>query len=685
MIQPRRRGRSLGSLQNPNDGHLRQPNPPLDASSILKKLEEDRMAYQDSLTRTHELLAQVLNGTSAGFENILPLSSDGRLQRNSLSTAAQLTRDQIQHREATLENSVSSGGAKNQGKSSLHGEDESKAESDTDDDEELFVQEPLPAQSYSEESLEEHIRSYKWTASGYMILDSILKSGNVHPIRFPTSFGPVDDRSHLSHYTILDVFNDGAIKNPPADHAVLSRARAIWMSINHINSDLDRQRKAVGRITIIREPSPLLFAALHHTLNEHFDMDEMFALLTINKIKAFPHRPWSTDIRHRQTFVVALNYFTIVGDGCQPMAWQSTMDQTDDSENYIPIAQCSSVIGLSLRGEPVKRVKNRSRALGFSQQIGDVYDPFSPWHVLSITAHPDWKHSIDYNPTRHYVNGTEAFLVTLHAEFKDAHKRLMSIHHSISELVSTPADSMFRRGWTDRLFFDDDDFSYLRRYTWASQILSAMSETIHEMRITYQENFTAEFWDGTSKTIWPTVESMRHHYWRKRMSALRMDIEKQIHGLEALERLNNEKTREIATLRQNLSSSTSVVESRKAVLQGQNIKTLTLVTIFFLPLMFVTSIFGMTNMNPTDDFSRFGIVLVVVSLPTYMIIGLLNLEGGIVQYLPRWITQYLGPKGSPVEIPLKPMGKYPKLRFGPRYKPRFSRHNDGLNPLDLES
>ena len=30
---------------------------------------------------------------------------------------------------------------------------------------------------------------------------------------------------------------------------------------------------------IVREPTPILFAALHYTMNQHFDMDEMFELL----------------------------------------------------------------------------------------------------------------------------------------------------------------------------------------------------------------------------------------------------------------------------------------------------------------------------------------------------------------------------------------------------------------------
>lgn len=57
-----------------------------------------------------------------------------------------------------------------------------------------------------------------------------------------------------------------------------------------MNADPARQKQAVGRITIVREPSPLLYAALHYTIKDHFDMDRIFEMLEANnKTKAFPH------------------------------------------------------------------------------------------------------------------------------------------------------------------------------------------------------------------------------------------------------------------------------------------------------------------------------------------------------------------------------------------------------------
>ena len=139
-------------------------------------------------------------------------------------------------------------------------------------------------------------------------------------------------------------------------------------------------------------------------------------------------------------------------------------------EGHVPISRCCSVVALWLGGEPVSKIRNRDRRI--SRKTGDVYDPFSPWYVLSMQAYPDWKSSVhSHDSTKHYVNGPEAFLITLRAEFKGAQKRLMEVYNRTSDLVRSPPDFMFKQSIRDRLLFEDDGFTYIRRYFWAQKSL----------------------------------------------------------------------------------------------------------------------------------------------------------------------------------------------------------------------
>ncbi|KAL8803639.1 MAG: hypothetical protein Q9182_003054 [Xanthomendoza sp. 2 TL-2023] len=582
------------------------------AREMINKLAEDRATYIDTLSRAHDVLARALEVSATG------------------KSPPKLTSDAVRRNTTTAIVDVES-----LKKSSTF----SPEDSDTDDNESMFVQEPLPKELYDDDGLRRHIRDFEWTSFDKQIVGDVLRNKQLlqRSAMFPVTLGPVDDRSHLSHYSIFDVGKDGApLQIRRLDDKPVSRAQAIWNNIKSINSDASRSREAVGRITIVREPSPLLFAALHYTMTPHFDMDEIFQMLVEDKTRAETHRPFSPNHRHQRTFVFTLDFFTIIGDECQPMTWQKSDEDSGSSETHVPVSRCSSVIALSLVGQPARQVKNKARRA--DQKVGQLFDPFAPWHVLSIQSYPDWKHSIDaHNSTKHYVNGPEAFLITLRAEFKDAQKRLLEVYNRISDLVRMPANFMFNRIARDRLLFEDDEFTFSRRYFWAHQSLGIMNEDIQEMVFSYRKVFTESVWDGSSKIIWPGDESVSSRYsnWRKRMRNLRADIEGELQGLENIAAMNSEKMKEIKGLRDNLFSGTSVLESRRSVdqamitvQQGHNIKLLTLVTIFFLPLTFVTSVFGMTNMDPDEGFLHFGIVTAVVCVPTYFLIGSLNTTSG---------------------------------------------------------
>jgi hypothetical protein len=147
---------------------------------------------------------------------------------------------------------------------------------------------------------------------------------------------------------------------------------------------------------------------------------------------------------------------------------------------------------------------------------------------------------------------------------------------------------MFDGSLRDKLLFEDQDFTYSRRYFWAYQTLGIMMNSIKDIIDACNHTFTEEFWEGRHKTLWPMFEydSARNIYWRKRMSVLRRDFDRQLKMLAKASDENDDRRKEIRTLRDQLFSGTSVLESRKSVelsevtiLQGHNVKLLTLVSL----------------------------------------------------------------------------------------------------------
>ena len=132
----------------------------------------------------------------------------------------------------------------------------------------------------------------------------------------------------------------------------------------------------------------------------------------------------------------------MIGDDCEPMTWQESDKQRERKPDHIPISRCSAVVALSLVNEPLRKIKNNARRA--KNDHGNVYSPWSPWHVLNIQCYPDWRSDTEtHDSTKHYVNGPEAFLSTLVAEYKDAQKRFEDLCQRVSKLVTPPVSTDF--------------------------------------------------------------------------------------------------------------------------------------------------------------------------------------------------------------------------------------------------
>ncbi|KAI9687167.1 MAG: hypothetical protein M1822_002578 [Bathelium mastoideum] len=610
------------------------------AENLLKELDAQRDAYIETFAKAHEFLAKAVAATGKRVPASAELPECPDLPRLSgRPTSSGNTGDA--HKQSISQSTLQTSST-----SRTTGDD-----TDGEHDESFYVQAPLQPRSYDHEELREHLQKYKWDYYCKRILRTVVDNPVQlqQPWLFPTVPGPVEDRSHFSGYQVFDVGFDGA--PIPVDvsevESVTSKATAIWHSIKDINQQ-SKRRVAVGRITVFRELSPILFGAVHLTMHHSFDVDEIFKSLVESEYSsAHVHRAFADDPRQQSSFVFSLDYFTVVGDECQPMEWQLADRQESRAQHHIPITRCSCVIALALGGKPIRKVRNPSRRVKDDTSYGYVYDPWAPWQVLNLQCYPDWKSSTDiHDSSRNYVNGPEAFMITLLGEYRDAQSRFEDIYRRITKLITPPLAFMFNASIRDALLFEDQAFTYSRRYFWAFQTLGIINDSIKSMIDAYEDAFPDAVFDGTHKTLWPLLDAHapRNVFYKKRMAALQRQFAGEIARLRTRIAENNERRAEIRSLRDQLFSGTSVLESRKsveqteiAVQQGHNIKLLTLVSIFFLPLTFVTSVFGMTNMPADNDLWTFGVVTATVCVPFFVLVGSLNTTRGL-----RWWREKTG-------------------------------------------
>jgi Mg2+ and Co2+ transporter CorA len=149
---------------------------------------------------------------------------------------------------------------------------------------------------------------------------------------------------------------------------------------------------------------------------------------------------------------------------------------------------------------------------------------------------------------------------------------------------------MFDPKLRDKLLFEDKHFTYIRRYFWAYNTLAVVNNSIRAMMDAYYETFTDSFWAGTHATLWPhpSPETADAAAYREHMANLRRELDKVVQELGEVLKQNARTRKEIENLRDQLFSGSSIKESRRAIEQGDNIRILTMISMIFLPLTFVT-------------------------------------------------------------------------------------------------
>lgn len=223
--------------------------------------------------------------------SVVPTQDVPRSPGAAPASPTALSRPRWRHHSIGLDSVVTSSASKATGEGS----------DDEEDGEEYYVQTPLEAQQYSHEGLREHLRKFKFSSAARTLLHGVVGDTAFlsKPTLFPTKSGPVADRSHLSYHQVYEIGTDGAplLVELSENERPPSNALVIWDTIKQVNVtkqiEGSREPNAVGRITVLSEPSPILFGAIHYTMHRHFDVDELYRHLLAPAVSsATLDRPW---------------------------------------------------------------------------------------------------------------------------------------------------------------------------------------------------------------------------------------------------------------------------------------------------------------------------------------------------------------------------------------------------------
>ncbi|KAK0655942.1 hypothetical protein B0T16DRAFT_23449 [Cercophora newfieldiana] len=193
-----------------------------------------------------------------------------------------------------------------------------------------------------------------------------------------------------------------------------------------------------------------------------------------------------------------------------------------------------------------------------------------------------------------------------------AHKCLLSVLDKWEEIAEffdellCEKRALFDPNYHDTLLTDDVALSRSKKYFWAIEFLKELEKSVTD-NIRQVDRFAAFLRANPP----PTSRNSRDFSAR---------IRKQYAALIKLEALRvrfANKREEAVALRDGLFNASAVIESRMSTKLGENIKLLTFVSIFFLPLSFCTSLWSVND----DIFplSAFVVTMPVLSICTYVI------------------------------------------------------------------
>ncbi|PMD32625.1 hypothetical protein L207DRAFT_440287 [Hyaloscypha variabilis F] len=199
-----------------------------------------------------------------------------------------------------------------------------------------------------------------------------------------------------------------------------------------------------------------------------------------------------------------------------------------------------------------------------------------------------------------------------------------------------------------KLLFDDENFTRSRKYFWAIGCLNefdvSIADNIKQWDLYYEGSIKpaldklnlAELFDAARLTKPKSGDA----YNEKRVQEFENLAKQARRHRDILENLRTQfknKLETVKTLRDGLFNASALVESRASTRLGQNVKLLTYVSIFYLPLAFCAALWAIPNIQEKSTKVPFVVTSVLVGFVTYFIVFNMDFMTNKLKmwYLPR--------------------------------------------------
>ncbi|KAJ8070869.1 hypothetical protein OCU04_001229 [Sclerotinia nivalis] len=170
----------------------------------------------------------------------------------------------------------------------------------------------------------------------------------------------------------------------------------------------------------------------------------------------------------------------------------------------------------------------------------------------------------------------------------------------------------------DTLLVDDEAFSRSKKYFLAISTLKVLDVSIPE-NITQIKRLVNTEGGGLAETDPKVLENL---------TVYRQSIQARLNELETMAQKFRGKIEEVVYLRDGLFNASAVMETQASTRLNQNLRLLTFVSIFFLPLSFCMSVWSINNQ--LFSLSSLAVVITCVALVTYF--AVFNLDRLIYRY-----------------------------------------------------